>query len=303
MTRTRRTALLLVLLSLLPATVALAAAPTAEELEKLGAKVTQRQGVIAELTVDGKDFTPEQFTLVGQCAGLKKLSLSGKALTDQTLPLLAGLKELEELSTNDSQLTDDGYRQFAQFPGLRALALWHPSGAVKSFTGAGLAHLKALPKLERLTFAGARAGDAAFEAVGQITQLREFHTWHTAVTPAGNPHLLSLTNLRVLRIGQRLPHGASSPPSLDGQAIAVFAKLPALERLELMEAVLSAGDLAPLKDAKALKTLKIQQTDVPADEVEKLRAALPSVKVEFTPLTDEQREMLRQKLKLTPAAK
>jgi hypothetical protein len=284
-----------------PFVSALAAPPTAEELQKLpGAKVVERQGVVVELTADAKDFTPEQFALIGRCATLKKLSLSGKTVNDQTLPLLAPLKDLEELSTNGSQLTDEGYRHFAAFANLRSLALWHPSWDNRAFTGAGLARLKELPKLERLTFAGSTAGDAAFEAIGQLTQIRDFSTWHTAATPAAGASLAKLTNLRSLRIGQRLPRGNPPPPaSLDGSTIAVIAKLPALENLEVMEAVLAPGELTPLAGVKTLKTLKIHEVDVPAADVDKLRAAMPNVKVDYAPITDEQRAAtLRQKLKL-----
>jgi hypothetical protein len=281
--------------------IALAAPPPADELKKLpGAKVTERQGVVVELTADAKDFTPEQFALVGRCVTLKKLSLSGKAVNDQALPLLAGLKDLEELSTNGSQLTDDGYKQFAAFGNLRSLALWHPSGNDKGFTGAGLAHLNDLPKLERLTFAGAAVGDAAFEAIGRLTRLRDLSTWHTMQSPAGTAAALArLTNLRSLRIGQRLPRGnPPSPASLDGSTIAAIAKLPALENLEVMEAVLGGGELLPLKDVKTLKSLKIHDADVSAEDVARLRAAMPSVKIDYKPMTDEQRAAMRQKLKV-----
>ena len=79
-------------------------------------------------------------------------------MTDATLPLLAPLADLETLSIDQSQLTDDGYKHFAQFKKLKRLSLWHPSWASKEFTGSGVAHLKALPKLEKFTFAGSSAG-------------------------------------------------------------------------------------------------------------------------------------------------
>ena len=238
--------------------------PGAAELEKLGAKVTVTKGVVTQASVNTEALTPEQFRTLGAATTLKRLSTSGKGVTDQTLPLLAGLTQLEELSTDQTRLTDDGYKHFAQFKELRSLALFHPSWDMKAFTGRGLAHLRALPKLERLTFAGSTAGDEALEALVQVTQLKSFSTWHTMQTQAGNAHLTKL-DLTALRIGQRLPrYGTAAPPSFDESTIPTLAKMKSLERLELFEAVLTARGLEPLKGLPNLKTLAIHTTEIPA---------------------------------------
>ena len=290
----------LFLASILFTTSAFAADPAVESLRKLGATIKEADGVAVELQAKAADFTEAEYRLIGQCAKLRKLSLDGKSLNDTTLPLLAGLTELEELSTNGSSLTDDGYKHFAAFQKLRALALWHPSFNAKDFTGAGLIHLKGLPKLERLTFAGATAGDAALEAVGKMEQLREFHTWHTAQTQAGNEFLTKLPNLKVLRIGQRLPKwGTASPASLDASTIPTLAKIVSLESLELFEIRLTPAALEPLKSLKNLKKLSIHQSDLAEADVEKIRAALPGVAVTFKPMPEAEREAtLVEKLKL-----
>ncbi|MEQ1852781.1 MAG: hypothetical protein ABMA01_14475, partial [Chthoniobacteraceae bacterium] len=223
-----------------------------------------------------------------------------RTVTDATFALLTGLTELEELSTDGIQLSDEGFRHFTAFRKLRSLALFHPAFRSEAFTGSGLAHLKALPDLERLTFAGSTAGDTALEAVGQLTQLREFRTWHTAQTQAGNAHLVKLTRLTGLRIGQRLPsYGKASPASFDDSTLATLAKIPTLETLELTEARLSAGIIPHLKALPKLARLKIQAVDIPAADVDAIRAALPAVKVDFEPISDADRdELLVKKLKL-----
>ncbi len=275
--------------------------PGAAELEKLGAKVTITKGVVTQASVNTEALTPEQFRTLGAAKTLKRLTTSGKGVTDQTLPLLAGLTQIEDLSTDQTRLTDGGYKHFAQFQELRSLALFHPSWDMKTFTGRGLAHLKALPKLERLTFAGSTAGDEALEALAQVAQLKSFSTWHTMQTQAGNAHLTKL-NLTALRIGQRLPrYGTAAPPSFDESTIPTLARMKSLEKLELFEAVLTARGLAPLKELPNLKVLAIHTTEIPAADVAAVRAALPGVKVEFRPLTAEERDgTLRKKLKLIP---
>lgn len=277
-----------------------AAAPDADALKKLGAKVTEAGGVVTQVQVKCDAFTEAEFRALGACATIKKLAISGKTITDETLPLLAGLTELEELSTDGVQLTDEGYRHFTAFPKLRSLALFHPAFRSERFTGSGMAHLKALPRLERLTFAGSTAGDAAMEAVGQLAQLREFRTWHTAQTQAGNAHLTKLPNLTALRMGQRLPsRGKNEPASFDESTMAVLSQLKTLESLELTEARLSAKIIPHLQALPKLAKLKIQTVDISPADVEAIKAALPDVKVDWEPMSDADKEAtLVKKLRL-----
>ncbi|HRH98514.1 MAG TPA: hypothetical protein PLB55_21410 [Prosthecobacter sp.] len=270
-----------------------------ESLQKLGAKVTQTGGVVTQVQVKCDAFTEADFTELGSFATIKDLTISGKTITDDTLALLTGLTELERLSTDGIQLTDDGWRHFAKFQKLKSLAFFHPAFRSEKFTGSGLAHLKSLPNLERLTFAGSTAGDVALEAIGLLTQLKEFRTWHTAQTQAGNAHLARLP-LTSLRIGQRLPSwGKDSPISFDESTMTVIAQIKTLESLELTEARLSAKIIPQLKALPKLTKLKIQTVDIPAADVEAIKAALPNCKVDFEPMSDADKEAtLVKKLRL-----
>ena len=276
------------------------AAAEAEMLKKLGAKVSETAGVVTQVQVKCDAFTEADFRMLGACSTIKKLAISGKTITDDTLPLLAGLAELEELSTDGVQITDEGCKHFTAFQKLKSLSLFHPAFRSAKFTGSGLAYLKALPRLERLTFAGSTAGDTAIEAIGHLTQLREFRTWHTAQTQAGNAHLAKLPNLTALRIGQRLPaYGDASPPSFDESTLAAIAQIRTLESLELTEARLTAKIIPHLRALPKLSRLKIQTVDIPVADVEAIKSALPGVKVDFEPISDADREAtLVKKLKL-----
>jgi hypothetical protein len=283
---------------LLSATLTFAA--DAEALRKLGAKVTETAGVITQVNVKCDAFTEADFKTLGSFTTIKDLTISGKTITDDTLVLLTGLTELERLSSDGIQLTDAGYQHFAAFQKLKSLSFFHPAFRSKEFTGSGLVHLKALPKLEKLTFAGSTAGDIAMEAIGQITQLKEFRTWHTAQTQAGNAHLLKLVGLTGLRIGQRLPEwGKDSPISFDESTLETISQLKALESLELTEARLSAKIIPQLKSLPKLTKLKIETVDIPEADVEAIKAALPSCKVEFKPMSEAEKEaLLVKKLRL-----
>ena len=269
-------------------------------LQKLGAKITETQGVITQVNVKCDAFSEADFRTLGSCKTIKDLTISGKTITDETLALLTGLTELERLSSDGIQLTDAGFKHFAAFQKLKSLSLFHPAFRSESFTGSGLAYLKDLPNLERLTFAGSTAGDTAMEAIGQLTQLKEFRTWHTAQTQAGNTHLLKLKNLTGLRIGQRLPSwGKDSPISFDESTMATLAQIKTLESLELTEARLSAKIIPHLKVLPKLSKLKIETVDISESDVEAIRAAIPQCKVEFKPMTDlEKKSLLTQKLRL-----
>ena len=269
-------------------------------LQALGAKVTETAGVVTQVNVKCDAFTEADFRTLGSFTTIKDLTISGKSITDETLALLTGLTELERLSSDGIQLTDAGYKHFTAFQKLKSLSFFHPAFRSEKFTGSGLAQLKALPKLERLTFAGSTAGDAAMEAIGQLTQLKEFRTWHTAQTQAGNAHLLKLTNLTGLRIGQRLPSwGKDSPISFDESTLEVIAQIKTLESLELTEARLSAKIIAHLKALPKLTKLKIETVDISATDVEAIRAALPNCKVDFKPMSEAEKEaLLVKKLRL-----
>jgi hypothetical protein len=291
--------LLLSFILLLPRVVS-AATPTGEALQQLGAQVRLSGGEIVEIKADCDKLGDAGYRLIGQVTSLQSLSLSGKAMSDDQLAQLSSLTSLESILLNGTQLSDAGYRHFAAFPKLKRLSLFHPSRDVRNFTGAGLAHLKSLPNLERLTFAGATAGDVAFEGVAEIRQLKEFSQWHNLESPQAIEHLTKLPHLRALKIGQRLPaRGRPLTPSFDDATLAVIAQMKTLEKLDLQEARLTLAGLKQLQSLPQLQELKVQWVDTPPADIEQLRQLLPNVKITWQPITDEEREsLLTKKLKL-----
>lgn len=288
----------LVIVALLPALL-LAAEPNQAAFDKINAKIQVRDGAVYSLSANCDGYTDQEYQLIGQLKTLKSLSLSGKDLNDEQLKMLSGLKDLESIMINGSVLTDEGYRHFTAFSKLKKLSIFHPSRKLEAFNGSGLAHLKAMPELDSLTFAGATAGNEALEAVGQLTQLESFREWHNTETSDGLKHLAKLTNLKSVRLGQRLPDwGKDTPASFDNDSIAILAKMPSLESIELTEARLNYDAIVQLKDLPNLKKLIISQVDVSEADVEKLKAAMPSVEIKWEPLTDEQADMLTKKLRL-----
>jgi hypothetical protein len=272
----------------------------AQQLQALGGNITAKEGVVSQVSFsDCSKLGETEFRAIAQLTHLKNLTLHGKChgLTDATVTHLTGLKELKTLSTDGAQLTDAGMKHLSALTNLRGASFFHLSFRMEGFTGAGFAHLRNCPKLEKLTVAGMSMGDEGFAAISTITQLRELRTWHTYQTEAGNVHLTKLPNLTSLQIGQRLPGGGAKEPSLSDASIQTLSTIKSLESLKIGEAHLTLAALRGLKALPKLKLLTLYETDFPAADVEALRAHLPGVKIDLQPLTDEQRKKLEHYLK------
>lgn len=275
---------------------------TATALRALGGQITESGGAVTKVSFrDCSKLGAAEFAAIGQLKALKSLTLYGscKGLNDETLAHFAGLTALEDLGTDGIQVTDAGLKHLANLPNLRTASFFHIAFPDKGFTGAGFAAFKSLPKLERLTVAGTPFNDKGMAAVAELTQLKEFRTWHTYQTQAGNEHLLKLTGLRSLMLGQRLRQYGGKPNalSIDDTTLATLAKLKSLETLALDEVRLTHAGLARLKALPNLKKLTLQRADIPEADIAKLRADLPNVTIEWKPLTEDERKKLEGMLK------
>lgn len=270
----------------------------AAALTAKGFKVTEKGGVITGLSVPGKGVTAEDFKEIATITTLTQLGLEGDVANDDNLKLLAGLTNLQNLSGNGCAFGDDGFRTIAGFTKLKNLALFHHARSNPAFTGEGLAHLAVLPEFESLTLAGANVGDPALKAIAKLPHLSGLRLWHNTETVEGLKALSGMTSLRKLTLGQRLAGRPAKPASLSDASLPSIAKIAGLEELSLQEARLSGDALLTLKDLPTLKKLTVSQVDTPAADVEKLKAALPKVTIDWKPLTEEQAKTLSEKLKL-----
>ncbi len=253
-------------------------AEIARSLKEKGAKIGETKGAITTLdAADCSAWTEADFRQLGQLTHLKSLSL-GRGVTDTTLPLFCGLPELEVLQTNECQVTDDGIKALTGLTSLKNLKLFHPG---KAFSGTGLAQLAEMPNLERLTVAGSLAfGDEGMAAVGRLTRLKELRTWHAGQTLEGVKKLKELKNLKNLTLGQRLAY--TPPTTLSDETLPVLAELTSLETLQLEEARLKLEALGQLKALSNLKKLILAGIDLSEADVERLRAEMPKVEIQWT---------------------
>jgi hypothetical protein len=254
----------------------------AQALRDKGAKVVVAKGAVTSVDVaDVSSWTEADFRRLTTLAGLKNLSV-GKGLNDAMLAILAGIPELDTLQTNEAGITDDGVQALARMTKLKVLKFFHPG---KGFTGSGLSKLGGMPNLGSLTVAGSVAfADEGMAAVGRLTNLKEFRTWHAGQTIEGVKHLRELHNLKSLTLGQRLSY--DPPTSLSNETLAILSELKSLESLRLEEARLNFDALVQLKQLPALKTLQLEGIEMPAADVERLKKELPGAAVQWTKPND-----------------
>jgi len=285
----RGSILALVMLAFLSGSASANDAEIGKLLKAKGVEVTESKGNVTALTVqDGSKLTDDDFREFTRLTHLKLLSLSN-CLNDERLVQLTALTGLEYLQTNLAQVTDDGIRPLAQLKNLKNLKFFHPG---RSFSGAGLVHLAAMPNLESLTVAGSLAfNDDGMAGVAKLTGLKEFRTWHAGPTNEGVKKLKELKNLKRLYLGQRLTYKLPACPT--DETLAVLAEMKSLETLQLDEARLTFPALQQLKQLPALNKLTLGGIDIPREEVERLRRELPQVKIEWTEPNEANQRRIR----------
>jgi hypothetical protein len=249
-----------------------------KELTDKGAKFTETKGVVTAFALeDCTKWTDDDFRKVAQLTHLTTLNFS-KGLDDAQLALLTPLTDVEYIQTNQIEVTDDGLKSFKQMKKLRNLKFFHPG---KSFTGVGLAQLTDLLNLQSLTVAGSLSfADEGMAAVGKLKQLHEFRSWHAGPTAEGVAKLKSLPVLKSLNLGQRLAY--KPPTTVSDQTVAVLIAIPSLESIQLSEARMTFDALSQLKQLANLKTLTLDNIDIPEADIERLRKELPKVQIKWT---------------------
>jgi hypothetical protein len=272
----------------------------AKKLEQLGGKVTlSGDAVVAVMFRDSSKLGDAEWKMISELSSLTKLTTYGKAhgLNDDTVGLLANLTNLTVLSTDGAQLSDSGLEKLAAVKSLRSVSFFHLSFRKEGFTGKGFAAWSNLPNLEQLTVAGMSMGDEGFAAIAKISSLTELRTWHTHRTQVSNAEIAKLPNLTTLKLGQRLPRGKGLSPCLTDESLATLGTIRTLKMLEIGEARFSLKGLSQLKALPDLTRLKIDRSEVAAEEIDKLKTVLPKVEVQFEPITEEQRERLKSYLR------
>lgn len=252
-------------------------------LEAKGVKLRKdKAGAVIELGAGGKvALTLEDYKAIGSLKTLKKLNLSSETtpFDDAAAEAVGNLDALEQFFSNGAKLTDEGFRGLAGWKSLQQFGLDHWFRAKKDVPiGAGLAHLAALPKLESIRLGGCMIGNDAMEALAKIKTLRKLDVFHTfAVTDEGMSHLKNLPELRILIAGPQYT------PRITDDSLRRLAEVKTLEEIHLTETWLTwENGFRHLQALPNLKKLAIPKVVAEAADVDRLKAQLPALAVEWT---------------------
>jgi hypothetical protein len=188
-----------------------------------------------------------------------------------------------EVVSDRAAFANDEFRLFTAFTELERLTLWHngnfhdKQARIEDYDASGLVHVKPLTKLTRLTLAGGGFDDAGMQAAAALPQLKYIGMWHVRVGDAGMTHLREHPALEEIRLGPFWDE------RLTDQTLAHLATCPKLSRLSFGETYLTyEGGLKHLAARRdTLKTLDLSNALIEPADVERTRALLPGVDVQW----------------------
>jgi hypothetical protein len=194
---------------------------------------------------------------------------------------------LERLATNhgdhiaalnlmDTGVTDDGLKHLKRFGNLNSLFLasssprWVNGKRLTPITDAGMANLD-LPTVVNLSLDGLPITDAGLELLPYMPSLRSLQMTGTQIKGPGLSRLAALRNLQTL-----LLNGGA----VTDEGLAHLAGAKSLMILSLDGMPLSGAGLKHVITLPRLGYVAIRGCQVPYEDVEEIRAKLPSLRIE-----------------------
>ncbi|NBU10911.1 MAG: hypothetical protein EB141_15400 [Verrucomicrobia bacterium] len=245
-----------------------------EVLKSANAALADRKPVGLTLSVDSK--TPLSAAQWDAIATLRAraFSFGGSSLDDAGMARLVALNP-EMVTVNGSLVTGAGAAKFGEMKSLKALHTLH----ITKPTPEAKAALGAHPTLEVFSSDGAFCIEAVTAPKLQRVDLK-----HGAASDQFVALLKNHPSLESVRLW------AKGYATLSDAAIASLVTIPKLNKLSLEFSVFTyAGGLNRLKEIPGLATLDLKDVALSPEDLAKLKADLPKVKLTFTPMTPEYR--------------
>jgi hypothetical protein len=293
-------------------------------IEPLGGSITtDARGAVTGVNLRGSWVTDTDLRRLAEYPQLATLDLSLTHITDEGMAELKNLRNVTDLNLYFAEyVTDQGVAAIKDWKKLKRLnlhgtkssdtALEHIAGIASLesldvgstlMTDVGLERLATLTNLKELTMGGNELGDAGLQALRQLPTLTyldltgrqgtDKNVWTIVMSTAGLDAVLSLHNLRELRIGcYAMNVGIEGTKFGEVTATAVLpewlermrAQLPKLSTVRF-QGCGKIGD-ASIKTLIAMPNLKeadLRGTGVTEKGAAALRAAKPQVKISFGP--------------------
>lgn len=225
---------------------------------------------ITELNLYFAEYvTDEGLAAIKGWKKLKTLNIHGTKISDSTLEHISGLTLLESLNVGSAMLTDVGLERLTTLPNLKALTI-----GGNELGDAGLQALRQIPTLAFLDLSGRQGTDS--------------NVWAISLTETGLEAILTLKNLRELRVGcTSIGVGIEGTKFAEVSAMSVtplwlerMKSLPRLEKLKLQGCDrLKDESVKTLIAMPALKEVDLKGTGITEQGVAALRAAKPNMVV------------------------
>lgn len=245
-----------------------------EVLKSVNVTIADKKPEGPTLTLDSKTaLSPAQWDAIAALHP-RSFAFVGAALDDAGMQRLAKMNPVA-VTINGSSVTGAGAARIGEMKSLKILNTLHITKPTPEAKEALSAH----PALEVYSTDGAFCIEAV--TAPHLLRVDMKHTGASDVFVAllkGHP---SLESVRLWNKGYA---------TLSDTSIATLATLPKLSKLSLEFAVFSyAGGLNHLKEIKGLTTLDLKDVALSEEDLAKVKADLPKVKITFTPMTAEYR--------------
>ena len=243
------------------------------------------------LTIPAFSGTNDGLANIRGLSNLKVLELYGTNITDAGMPAVGALHNLERLRLDRLNIGDDGVRSLRSFgeqfieisvgetritdKGLDAIA---DNKKIESIdlshtkvTDAGLAKLQDLEELRSLRLDGTTITGKGFEALARTPRLYRVSLQDAKVDDAGASTLARVSRLRIINLNGNL---------ITNAALSSFKELRQLEELDLDRCTKLTDEAAAiLKTYPALKRVSLKGATLSAKAIEDLRQS--GVKVDY----------------------
>ncbi len=189
--------------------------------------------------------------------------------------------EVVRLSADGAAFTNDELADFAAFPQLQSLKLFHNGPHLadanpEDYDGSGLAALHHLGALSELIFAGSPFDDDGMAAAAGLPALESLGVWHTRVTDVGLAAFQDHPALRRIRLK---PFWEKR---ITDAGLAALAKVPHLESLSVGETYFTGEGLSLLVPMHGrLTEVDLSNCLIQPAAVESLREAMPEASIKW----------------------
>lgn len=213
--------------------------------------------------------------------GLGALHLSGPQITEAGVKQLAGLKNLSALTLSGTGVKDAWLKDLS---GLTNLTFLNVSFS-REVTDEGLAHLRALKKLEILSLAYSSVSDEGLKQLAELKGLTTIDLTSTRVGDAGLKHLAGLKKLSIVIINPVTP---GDGPQVTDAGLKHLGELKKLTRLHVGSSKITDKGMEHLAGATSLRELYLFHGSITDAGLKHLAGlhGLTSLRLQSLPVTD-----------------